>query len=481
MIKTRMTIWFLLAAIIFLGWPVNPSQAGLFDVVETIAESLGVLTGGISSLVTTLGKFMVDAGVEILKKRMLDAIVDQIIVSIEGGEQPLFIQDWRSFLLQYANVATGDIVQALGLGAVCRPFGIQLQLAVLQPPLFSNQITCTLDQIVGNVTNFYEDFRRGGFIAYRELWQPRNNFYGALLIAMNEEEERVAAELFAATQEATAGSGYLGTRKCVQGQGGRFCFIQTPGVQVGAMLAKAYGSKIDWLVETKDFAGYTAAVADALINRMLKEGVFALKSYAENLPSSEEIYARYVGEQPALEEQRCAGLTGSLQEQCLTDQALRGNEFAATRRALLGQLNATLNPLLTAENTTRQSIDRQQNLINALTQLRDCQINRGVAGKEETIAELQNEEPLLTELRADLVEINQFTTPLLNVRAHLQNPPSQTTFTLVSIFSEIELLLNSEQAQQVRAEVQNKFNSLKTKVDQRLPAAQQQLDRCARS
>ena len=122
----------------------------------------------------------------VLRKRFFDMLVDEIVVWIQGGGKPLFVQNWQAFLGAYGAGITGDLVHQLGLGDVCRPFGIQLQLAVLQPPRFSRQISCTLDQIVGNLVNFYNNFRAGGFIAYRELWQPQNNFYGSILLTMNE-------------------------------------------------------------------------------------------------------------------------------------------------------------------------------------------------------------------------------------------------------------------------------------------------------
>ena len=137
----------------------------------------------------------------LMRKRFFDMVVDQIVNWIQGGGEPQFIQNWDSFLASYGNIVTGDLVKELGLGAVCRPFGIQLQVAIMQPPRFSRQVSCTLDQIVGNMVNFYNNFRTGGFVAYREIWQPQNNFYGSAIIVWYEKGTRHADHRFPGLQE----------------------------------------------------------------------------------------------------------------------------------------------------------------------------------------------------------------------------------------------------------------------------------------
>ena len=469
MIKKTLTIFLLLTILIPGIIRPHPAEAGLDDVVEKLANAADAITGGMGFFVD----FFVKTAVEVAKKRLLDAVVDQIIVSIEGGGQPMFVQDWKGFLEQYVNVATGDVVEALGLGAVCRPFGIQLQLALFQPPRFSNQITCTLDQIVGNIVNFYEDFRHGGFIAYREIWQPQNNFYGALLMAMNEKNKRIFANIYAATQEAAAGSGYLGIRKC--DATGRFCYIQTPGTQVGALLAKAYGSKIDWLINTRDLAGYTAAVADALIIRLTREGVFALRSYAQDLPSSQEIYARATGEIPD-DRDRCANLTGTFLEDCRAAQIIEEGNLQSNRRALINQINLTLRPLQSAEESLRQSLAKQESLVNGLTELRQCQLGRGQQ-RGDTETELETANNQLGSITLELSDINSITTSILNTRLELENPPTPNVLT--QIFRQAEPLLNPPEANRLKIDKQAQLTTITAQVNPRLQKIPVEIQRCA--
>ena len=45
-----------------------------------------------------------------------------------------------------------------------------------------SKVTCSLNQIVGNINSFFENFRNGGWLAYQKL-VSKNNFYGATIIA----------------------------------------------------------------------------------------------------------------------------------------------------------------------------------------------------------------------------------------------------------------------------------------------------------
>ena len=85
-------------------------------------------------------KSFTEIAFEALKKRIFDMVVDQTVDYINGNGQPQFITDWRGFLEQTAQVAIGDFVQQIGLGAICSPFRFQVQIAMVAPPRFSKQI-----------------------------------------------------------------------------------------------------------------------------------------------------------------------------------------------------------------------------------------------------------------------------------------------------------------------------------------------------
>ncbi|MEK9183623.1 MAG: hypothetical protein AAB890_00930 [Patescibacteria group bacterium] len=466
---------------------------------ETNPALLGaeITTASAATTQTSLeiAKKIFTASLELLKKRLLDMTVDQTVNWIQGGGEPLFITDWRAYFNDVANIAGGDLIQELGAGFLCRPFGVQLQLAVQQPPRFTRVITCTLDQVVNNVLNFYEDFRSGGFIAYRELWQPQNNFYGAVMMALEEKENRVASALYASAQEALAGNGILGTRKCYPKPGfpvqegisfeaqakrnpyGFYCFITTPGSQVGALVAKAIGSDIDYIINSEDLAAYVAAISDALINRLVREGVGGLRGLAvDNLPSSRGYIA---DNQP--DNQPCAGLRGETLRSCQNFVGSSTNNFGENQKNYIDQINLTLAPLQSAENNLQQSINLQRTLINKLTELKLCQTNRGVSGKEATVAELETEQKKIDQMTADLGSLQNASVPLLNAKLHIENLPSGNVYDLNAAFNEIRKLLNPIKANEAESIAKKELSDTQTRVAPRTLQVQQSINTCGSS
>jgi len=239
-----------------------------------------------------------------LKKRLLDMLVDQIITWIQGGGKPQFVTDWQKFISDAAGAAVGDVVLQTNSAFLCAPFKYQIQLSLLPVKKFSQRIACTLDDIVANIEDFYNDFTNGGWIAYNELWQPQNNYYGTMLMVHDEALIKAAAAQQAAQDEALAGKGFLPVKRCKGGgianatpqdidvmdlrkdYEGNYCQEKdletiTPGNVVGEMAVKAVGSDIDYILSAQELEQYVAAIANAVINRVIKEGVGVIKGSSE--------------------------------------------------------------------------------------------------------------------------------------------------------------------------------------------------------
>ncbi len=417
-----------------------------------------------------------DAIQEIIKKRFFDMVVDQMVNWIQGGGKPLFIQNWDAFLAQYGNIVTGDILAEMELAGICQPFGIQLQIAVLQPPRFSRQIRCTLDQVVRNMANFYNNFRAGGFIAYREQWQPQNNFYGALLLAMDEKETRIADQRFAALQEVQANSGFLGTRKC--DRFGR-CYITTPGMQIGAAAAKVIGADLDYIVNSKDMAAYIAAIADAFINRIIREGVSGLQGVvAVNAPPLGYIAPQGANAKP------CAGLSGDTLNSCQALEGYKTGNALLVKTSYMAQINDTLTPLLAAQTNLLAIQSAEQLLVNRTSELNNCQIGRGVSERTATIAALAVEQKALEDVTAAIATLQQATIPLTNARATLMNETS-TDFGVLSSYlngpNGVARLLNKAQADAYAITTKAQHDAITEKSTKRLPELQALLQKCISS
>ncbi len=335
----------------------------------------------------------------IAKKRILDLMVDQTVAWIQGEGRPQFIQDYKAFFGNVANVAVGDLVKEIGGPAsrICEPFKVPLQQIItnIDRP-FSSQAACTLNGIVDNVENFYNDFAQGGWLAYSEALQPQNNIYGAYILAEEEKDNRAATAADAAAKEVQAGGGFLSQKKCLfwsatyrhQGADGKItdqvvtepddgknkppteaagfpeagrldwkctqAEIITPGKTVGDVAAQAVGSDFNFIINANDVSAYTAAIADAAISRLTREtfrGLAGLRKPTININDA------FVG----ADNSGCAGLTGRQRELCLSGDTQRtSNEIARDQnsRELLGQFD-------TAFSQVQSGLTQQENQIDS--------------------------------------------------------------------------------------------------------------------
>jgi len=151
---------------------------------------------------------------DIIAKRIMDYIVDQTVKWVQGGGKPKFISNWNRFLKDVGDIAFDSVAKDLELANLCSPFGLQLKLAFLPVPKFSERINCSLDQFVKNIQNFYVDFSVGGWEGYMLSWEMQNNFVGNLLIGGDEAIKQISEQTKAAESKAIANKGFLGVSRC---------------------------------------------------------------------------------------------------------------------------------------------------------------------------------------------------------------------------------------------------------------------------
>ncbi len=238
---------------------------------------------------------------DVVAKIIIDWIVDQTIQWVQGGGEPKFVTDWGTFASDAFNAGVGEVVNDSNFAFLCSPFRLQVNLSLTQQT-FPQRIECTLDQIVENIDDFYNDFSKGGWIAYNEIWQPQNNYYGQMLMFHDEALLRGAAAQQAALNEAQAGKGFLSVKECVEydqdyinqcnAAGGTDCEkaaaacnkyrIVTPGDVVGRVVGEAVTSDLRW---AENIQSWIAALINAVINRLVKEGVAYMKTTDEPGPA----------------------------------------------------------------------------------------------------------------------------------------------------------------------------------------------------
>ncbi len=234
---------------------------------------------------------------EILKNQIIHRLVQQIIKWVQGGGKPQFVTNWKEFLEDTADQAAGSLIQQI-YPQLCTSFSPLIRAAILPiKNVPSNQVSCTLDKVVANVTDFYNDFRAGDWIGYTTALRPENNLFGGIVQVSDIVTIEAAKAREAADSDAKASRGYLSPKICVRevpeqrvasdwdpdlnnGAGGLTYTTTparcdeweatTPGGLVADVTKKAVAdSPLDQIVNVQDLEALVAALVDSFLNKMI--------------------------------------------------------------------------------------------------------------------------------------------------------------------------------------------------------------------
>jgi len=297
-------------------WVVDPTVGGMAPAY--VAKEASVVGGKTTPPVIgwdAIGKAMV----RIIFRHMLN----EILVWIRGEGKPRFITDWKGFLKD--TVELKDFLGKLGLGFLCEPFEFKLRVALSMPEarLFEDRVECSLGDVMGNIEDFYNDMRAGGWKGFIDFtYKEQNNFYGAYFLGFTEKYSRLSTAELAKRAEGQANAGFLSQKKILEWAGGNTeyiagctedcwnafdnciencngdsnceagceesynkceesCYkeggahptiqkIVTPGRTIHDKLEGAIRSDIDWLMTPDEMDEAIVAIVDALIFRLLK-------------------------------------------------------------------------------------------------------------------------------------------------------------------------------------------------------------------
>jgi len=266
-------------------------------------------------------KELTHQALQIALQQILSMMTNDIVNWIQGGGEPRFITDWQGFLRDAADNAGGAFVdQYLGVGNFCPSFDVDIKIALQSTPTFQEQVKCPLSEIGVNAEDFYDDFDQGGWDAWFALNQPGGNFYSGFLIAY---EEKLAREIEAremAEAEAIANRGFLSDKVCTEGymvdgsgqiigscnnrtscdvikdQVGFACEKATtimPGSAISDVAGRTIDREVDLLTQQIAdltdsmgvFGPYITAIGNALINRVMDEGLSFVSSIGPTIGS----------------------------------------------------------------------------------------------------------------------------------------------------------------------------------------------------
>lgn len=273
-------------------------SAGGTDTTQMCRQWVQQKQAELKKFLAQLKKILIATYVRKLVDKMAFDIIDWIGGKTTG--EPQFVTNWQDFIWGSAKEAIGDVIQRTGtLSFLCAPFRAQIVLTLpvpQRPPL----PVCTLDTIMTNIENFYNDFRSGGWLAYNEVVKPQNNPYGAWLMMMDSLESEQAR--IQEQQALKAQSGYIPTEKCtvkvpevIDGRptGNEICLdteISIPGQAKADLTSQALSSQMQkaeqYMITEADLLNYAKMIAEALISRLVKsakEELIAGKYYGEGL------------------------------------------------------------------------------------------------------------------------------------------------------------------------------------------------------
>lgn len=350
-----------------------------------------------------------------LKKRLLDRMTDDIIAWISDGKDPKFITNFGDFLEEAAQGAVGDTARELGLAELCSPFKYNLPPLTKPIPTFSKRATCTLDDIVDNIEGYYENFANGGWLAYAELQKPQNNPYGLSLLIFDEAVTNAAKKQQEAQIAATVAGGYKPIEQCLEWTltgtnrtndtyystviptNGEFPYfhpylppgpgsppydnalnalrnpqysctrkeITLPPAGTQQIAAVALSADTQVVANSDDLSPYVSAIFDAAVNRIIKEGVKALRGNASNLRS--ETTTRRPPQ--TYEEEDPFRDYGEEYENAT-------NFSVQLRNEIQNNITEARKDIATASTTLTRLVGLNLELIATTTQLSDCQTTR---------------------------------------------------------------------------------------------------------
>ena len=394
-----------LAPVSFAPAPVIPRAHAVIpvgDVANAPTHSLSLFQQ-IMEVFQTIYEWAQTFILSALKKRILDMIVDMLVKWIQGGGEPKFVTDWQGFMKEVTDIAVDESPRAARVAFLGEPFNIYLRLAAFNPypvKTFSQQISCSLDRVVGNIRSFYRDFRNGSFIALNEQWKPGNNIYGGILLAYDETNRRIVAKTQASRDEAVSGGGFLSVKRCRKVPGAmaaQVCENVTPGRLVGDAAAEAIGADIKYIVNADQLAEYVTALADAAFNRIIREGLALAKTRG----------APRGGSIPPGRRGACEGLEGAARTLCETYLGSQtpggGNTFTIEIDQVLADRNR-------ATSTMTNMI---RSLQGYLTALDNTGSPRGFLQQFQAL-NCQDKARYISEVQAEIVWARDYITDLQN-------------------------------------------------------------------
>lgn len=303
----------------------------------SIGKILAQLTGSKTSVTSSVTVKDTDANYReecakalgrYIAKQMLDKITQDTINWINTGFQgePAYIKNPESMFKSIADKEVYAFTSLIGQDSVRFPFGVSTAQSLVNSyaRTFEQNAQFSLDQYVstGSASDFYTDFRTGGWNAWNAMVMfPQNNPVGFGIMATNHLATKTydptyGNDILKVQQEVQQSGGFLNQKKCVATMlGGASTYVPdqtrsegewaalartpitdaneldvlnaqshyctrwetvTPGSAISSQLTGALGTPLKSIEMADDLNKALAAVFDALLNQLVQKGLSGL-------------------------------------------------------------------------------------------------------------------------------------------------------------------------------------------------------------
>ncbi|MBP6855717.1 MAG: hypothetical protein KBC26_01960 [Candidatus Pacebacteria bacterium] len=246
---------------------------------------------------------------DLMVRRIVDLMTEEIINWINGGGKPKFVGDWKAFLNDAGNIAFDSLNEYLkteGLN-LCAPFSQQLRVRLIAMYKYYNvrgnnmPVTCRFEDFRQNLENTKDFLRRGDWLTYDAMFSPEVNPYWISLRLEGQFLTKASAEKEARQNESTSAGGFLAPKKCLkytnddQSKECEKWNIMAPASVVANAANKIVDGKFDF---TSNIQSIYAAVINALIDRLVSYFQDGFSSTGSgDSGDGDEIIAQYNQEQ----------------------------------------------------------------------------------------------------------------------------------------------------------------------------------------
>lgn len=181
-------------SVIIVGNPVE-IPLWLKQIGEAIKTTTGIIADLVQDTITATGitalvkkEFVLDPLANIIAKTIIRALTNTIVSWIQGGGNPMFVQDLGREVLKSADQVGGEFLNKLAGTNLCSGFNVDFRFNLTLPRI-KRISECTVSGIISAVKNttfnkdigvFYNDFEvngaERGIETYLSLLDPANSF-----------------------------------------------------------------------------------------------------------------------------------------------------------------------------------------------------------------------------------------------------------------------------------------------------------------